>query len=225
MRYWQGIPRLWGGSSSFLPLVSLALLTWNILAVSGLDCTKAKRDWLNYRYKVLTTGAIPASYNQPVCPIPEGASCCDKQMEMDIYAVGESELSTSLANWLVPTAEQMESDSVALDFDPGVWSRQCERLEDRDGGGSGEGGRGDCPKSQVQLVKRFFNCVHVAWVFIDTDPLPPHTYPLRKRMYALTLCTPRMQLRGRCGLQDLVSCRCGYRSRAIYADSPLSREC
>lgn len=36
-------------------------------------------------------------------------------MEMDIYAVGESELSTSLANWLVPTAEQMESDSVALD--------------------------------------------------------------------------------------------------------------
>lgn len=36
-------------------------------------------------------------------------------MEMDIYAVGEHELSTSLTNWLIPLAEQMESDSVALD--------------------------------------------------------------------------------------------------------------
>lgn len=34
---------------------------------------------------------------------------------MDLFAVGERELSTSLANWLIPVAEQMESDSVALD--------------------------------------------------------------------------------------------------------------
>lgn len=116
MRCRQDISRLWSGSSSFLFLISLALLTWNAFSVSGLDCTKAKRDWLNYRYKVLTTNAISPSYSQTICPIIESTSCCDKQMEMDIYTVGESELPTSLANWLAPVAEQMESDSLALDY-------------------------------------------------------------------------------------------------------------
>lgn len=78
----------------------------------------------------MVTGVVASSYSklksflflisspfldQPVCPIPEGNSCCDKQMEMDIFAVGERELSNSLASWLIPVAEQMESDSVALD--------------------------------------------------------------------------------------------------------------
>ncbi len=53
------------------------------------------------------------SLDQAVCP--EGNSCCDKKMEQEIYAVGERELSTSLASWLMPIVEQMEGDSVSLD--------------------------------------------------------------------------------------------------------------
>ncbi|KAM3185866.1 hypothetical protein ACTXT7_005490 [Hymenolepis weldensis] len=116
MRCWQSIPHLFRLSSSCYLLILLLSLIWNILPTSGLDCAKAKRDWLTYRYKVMVTGVVASSYNQPVCLIPEGNSCCDKQMEMDIFAVGERELSTSLASWLIPVVEQMESDSVALDW-------------------------------------------------------------------------------------------------------------
>ncbi|VDL59116.1 unnamed protein product [Hymenolepis diminuta] len=116
MRCWQLIPQLFRPSSSCYLLILLLSLIWNILPTSGLDCAKAKRDWLTYRYKVMVTGAVASSYTQSVCPIPEGNSCCDKQMEMDIFAVGERELSNSLASWLIPVAEQMESDSVALDY-------------------------------------------------------------------------------------------------------------
>nr|CDS27516.2 glypican [Hymenolepis microstoma] len=116
MRYWQSISRLFRTSSSLYLLIILLFLSWSILPTSGLDCAKAKRDWLTYRYKVMVTGVVSSSYHQTVCPIPEGNSCCDKQMEMDIFAVGEHELSASLASWLIPVAEQMETDSVALDY-------------------------------------------------------------------------------------------------------------
>ena len=128
MRHREGVSRLCGDLSSIILLIFLSLLSWNTLPTSGLECSAAKRDWLTYRYKVLFTSVVSPSHSkpkflptqtssidQPVCPIPEGNTCCDKQMEMDIYAVGERELSTSLTNWLIPVAEQMESDSVALD--------------------------------------------------------------------------------------------------------------
>uniref|UniRef100_A0A0X3PZ77 Glypican n=1 Tax=Schistocephalus solidus TaxID=70667 RepID=A0A0X3PZ77_SCHSO len=99
-------------------LVFLSALYLFPLAVSGLDCARARRDWLTVQYQVLL-GSRPIPMSSPpqqVCPTLGAQSCCDSNMEQNIYAVSERQLSAAMTKWLETISQQMENDCVSLNY-------------------------------------------------------------------------------------------------------------
>ncbi|KAF8565133.1 hypothetical protein P879_07178 [Paragonimus westermani] len=86
--------------------------------VRALDCVRSKQEWLRVRYTSVRGNQPLVSgtgYSMGLCPVP-AESCCDKQMEADMYALSQRHfLQQANVNWL-PVAEQMSNDSVALEY-------------------------------------------------------------------------------------------------------------
>ncbi|CAH8833446.1 unnamed protein product [Trichobilharzia szidati] len=93
---------------------------WLIIAVfattNALDCNSFKQEWMKLRYTMLT-GVHSSTINGPtsnICPVT-GTSCCDINMEREMYTVGQRQLIKQCNSWL-QVARKMSNDSASLEL-------------------------------------------------------------------------------------------------------------
>ncbi|VDQ06707.1 unnamed protein product [Trichobilharzia regenti] len=89
---------------------------WLIIAVfatttNALDCNSFKQEWMKLRYTMLTGVHSPTSN---ICPVT-GTSCCDINMEREMYTVGQRQLIKQCNSWL-QVARKMSNDSASLEL-------------------------------------------------------------------------------------------------------------
>ncbi|CAH8453558.1 unnamed protein product [Schistosoma turkestanicum] len=93
----------------------ILLIATLCVSTGALDCTSFKQEWMKLQYTMLT-GVHSSTIIGPVsniCPVT-GTSCCDVNMEREMYSVGQSQLIKQCNSWL-QVARKMSNDSVVLE--------------------------------------------------------------------------------------------------------------
>nr|CAX73447.1 glypican-4 [Schistosoma japonicum] len=94
---------------------SILLIMTLVTSTYALDCTSFKQQWMKIRYTMLK-GLHSSTINGPtsnICPVT-GTSCCDVNMEREMYSVGQRQLIKQCNSWL-QVARKMSNDSAILE--------------------------------------------------------------------------------------------------------------
>lgn len=81
------------------------------------DCTNSKQEWMRIRYTALVGRPISPNLGlvSDVCHVPESLSCCNRDMEREMYTLGQRQLIEQCNRWL-QVARQMKNDSLEFEY-------------------------------------------------------------------------------------------------------------
>ncbi|KAK4472333.1 hypothetical protein MN116_003596 [Schistosoma mekongi] len=94
---------------------SILLIVTLLTPTYALDCTSFKQQWMKFRYTMLkglqSSTVIDPTSN--ICPVT-GTSCCDANMEGEMYLLGQRQLIKQCNSWL-QVARKMSNHSAILE--------------------------------------------------------------------------------------------------------------